>query len=111
MEQILQEEAPAPIKNKVFTFSKIDQTLNHLKLEMENNQRQAITDHLTGLYNRFALDSHLDQLIQSSFEEKRPFSLIFIDFDFFKKLMIFWDIQGDYVLQQFAQILLGKKER
>lgn len=112
MEQILQEEAPAPIKNKVFTFSKIDQTLNHLKLEMENNQRQAITDHLTGLYNRFALDSHLDQLIQSSFEEKKSFSLIFIDFDFFKKVNDFLGhTQGDYVLQQFAQILLGEKRK
>ncbi len=66
----------------------------------------AITDQLTGLYNRRYLSSHLENLISKSVESGRSISLLVIDIDHFK---IVNDSHGhdvgDEVLKEFARRL------
>ncbi|MFW6355165.1 MAG: diguanylate cyclase [Spirochaetota bacterium] len=49
----------------------------------ENARRRAITDDLTGLYNRRYLDSALEQQITETLVKNRIFSLIMMDLDHF----------------------------
>ena len=66
----------------------------------------AITDQLTGLYNRRYLSNHLERLIIKSVENDRPISLLVIDIDHFKVVNDSHghDV-GDEVLKEFARRL------
>ncbi len=55
--------------------------INHLKLT-----RQATTDALTGIYNRHHFFEQATYKLAIANEFKRPFSIILIDFDNFKKI-------------------------
>jgi len=71
----------------------------------------AITDSLTGLYNRRYLDTHIENMLKEATEFKRPFSVMMLDMDNFKHVN---DIDlggyghqvGDEVLKEFAARLL-----
>ncbi len=73
-----------------------------LKDARDQAEREALTDPLTGLANRRALDRQVDKLI----EAREPFALMQIDLDHFKAVN---DNQGheagDYVLRQVASVL------
>lgn len=65
--------------------------------------RQAITDHLTGLYNRTYFDAILEQNIALHKRTNRPFSILFADLDHFKRINDqFGHPAGDRVLRQVA---------
>jgi diguanylate cyclase (GGDEF)-like protein len=49
-------------------------------------QKMAITDKLTGLYNRTLLNDSLEQAIHQAQRTNTPFSLIIMDVDHFKKI-------------------------
>jgi two-component system, cell cycle response regulator len=70
----------------------------HLSLQM------AVTDGLTGLYNRRYMETHLQILMDRAKRDNRPLSLLMIDIDYFKNIndMYGHDV-GDKILQQFAQ--------
>ncbi len=66
----------------------------------------AITDPLTGLYNRRYLDSHLRSLLERSVERGEPVSLLMFDIDLFKSVNdIHGHASGDAVLVEFAERL------
>ncbi|WP_377189785.1 GGDEF domain-containing protein [Ruegeria meonggei] len=66
-------------------------------------EEQALTDMLTGLKNRRAMDVFLGHLISGS----TPFALMHLDLDYFKSVNDrFGHAAGDYVLQQAAQIMI-----
>jgi len=68
-----------------------------LSLEM------AITDALTGLYNRRYLESHLGTLIEQAQARGRPLVLLIVDIDFFKAINdTHGHDAGDDVLREFA---------
>ncbi len=69
----------------------------HLSLEM------AVTDQLTGLYNRHYMSSHLTTLMSNSAENNKSMSFVIVDVDFFKSVNDTYghDI-GDEVLKEFA---------
>ena len=74
--------------------------LQSAKLEAET---QALTDTLTGLRNRRALDLVLHQLC----ELRQPFGLIHLDLDFFKQVNdTLGHAAGDHVLQVAAQAMV-----
>lgn len=52
----------------------------------EEASRRAITDELTGLYNRRYLDTFLEDLFKKSKENKNPLSLIMADMDYFREV-------------------------
>jgi len=69
-------------------------------------QQSAITDALTGLYNRNYLTENLKNIIRKANEEKKPTSLIILDVDNFKK---FNDtkghLEGDKILKEMGIII------
>jgi diguanylate cyclase (GGDEF)-like protein len=76
------------------------------KKKEEELYRQATFDPLTGLPNRGSFDRRFVQIIHENREEGRPFSLLFLDIDHFKKINDTWghDI-GDQALKHVSQIL------
>ena len=68
--------------------------------------RLAITDGLTGLYNRRYFEERLDEEIHRSRRYDRPMSIIMIDIDFFKQFNdTCGHLKGDDVLRQLSHIL------
>ena len=66
---------------------------------------QALTDTLTGLRNRRALDHDLSSLLQ----QIRPFSLMHIDLDYFKAVNdTLGHAAGDHVLREVAKVLCAE---
>ncbi|PZX12556.1 diguanylate cyclase (GGDEF)-like protein [Celeribacter halophilus] len=73
--------------------------LQHAKAAAEE---QAVTDMLTGLRNRRALDQHLERLLRSN----TSFALMHLDLDYFKTVNdTLGHAAGDAVLQKVAGIL------
>jgi len=68
--------------------------------------QMAITDALTGLYNRRHLDERLDEMFEHSARLHEPLSVAMFDIDHFKQVNDKYGHQvGDAVLSQFAQLL------
>jgi two-component system cell cycle response regulator len=66
----------------------------------------AITDALTGVFNRRHLDETLDEMFEHSVRLHEPLSLLMFDIDHFKKVNDNHGHQaGDSVLEKFAQLL------
>jgi diguanylate cyclase (GGDEF)-like protein len=75
--------------------------LNHAELETK-----AVTDKLTGLFNRTRLDHTLVKQLTKSRQSQGHFGMILLDLDFFKKINdTFGHHVGDSVLVQIAAIL------
>jgi diguanylate cyclase (GGDEF)-like protein len=71
-------------------------------------ERLAISDPLTGLYNRRHFETRLDEEFKRELRDSTPFSLILIDLANFKTINErFGHLGGDLVLQQFARLLDG----
>ena len=83
--------------------------ISEKKQLLEQLQRQAQTDPLTGLLNRRQMDAEACRLMQLAKRNGRPLSLGIIDVDHFKTIN---DAQGhaagDQVLQRLALLLLSR---
>ena len=74
--------------------------------DFEQKYKLATTDGLTGLYNHRYFQEQLSNTLANSRRYERPFSLIIIDIDDFKKFNDTFGHQcGDRVLLQVAQLL------
>ncbi len=63
----------------------------------------AITDPLTGLYNRRYMESHLASLVQQAAARKKPLTVLVLDIDYFKAINdTHGHDAGDDVLREFA---------
>ncbi|AUM13515.1 GGDEF domain-containing protein [Ketobacter alkanivorans] len=72
----------------------------------------AKTDHLTGLYNRGALNQKLTHLTEYAFREKKPITLMLVDVDYFKNFNDFYGhIKGDRCLVEVAAALAKNCQR
>ncbi len=72
----------------------------------------SLTDGLTGLFNRRALDQRLDQELQSAERNQLPLSVLIMDIDFFKRYNdIYGHLAGDDCLKQVSAALLSCKKR
>ncbi len=77
-----------------------------LKQSEERNHRQAITDHLTGLYNRQGFETALDSEIAATDVAHEELACIFVDLDRFKWINDNLGHQaGDVVLCRFVQAM------
>lgn len=75
----------------------------------EEVQKQAITDPLTGIYNRRYFEDNIVKEAERSLRLKQPFSLISMDLDFLKKINDTYGHQyGDLAIKTIANVL--KKE-
>lgn len=76
---------------------------------VEKVEQQAITDGLTGVFNRRYFNDRLDTELQRSFRYSHPVSLIIMDIDYFKKANdVLGHLGGDTVLKQLAALLREK---
>ena len=74
-----------------------------LRLTVRASMEMAVTDALTGLYNRRYLETQLTQLIEQSADRGKGLSLLTLDIDFFKSVNdSFGHDAGDRVLQEVA---------
>lgn len=68
--------------------------------------QKAMTDQLTGIYNRRGFEMRVEKLL-SSLEDDQSLALAFLDIDYFKQYNDnYGHLEGDQVLQQLAQILV-----
>jgi two-component system cell cycle response regulator len=77
-----------------------------LRRSVTNTLALAVTDELTGLYNRRYFDRHLSLMLDKTREQERDMAVMLIDMDFFKAVNDNHghDI-GDAVLREFADRL------
>ncbi|WP_413282609.1 GGDEF domain-containing protein [Vibrio sp. MA40-2] len=81
--------------------------------QMSNNRketaqwrRHAMRDELTGIWNRRALNTDLDKLIQNHATSNPPFSLLMCDIDYFKQYNdTYGHIEGDTALKSIANVI------
>ena len=67
---------------------------------------ETITDKLTGLYNRLYFNEIYDYLIEKFKRDKKPFSMLIIDIDNFKKINdTYGHTTGDEVLARLSKII------
>jgi two-component system cell cycle response regulator len=77
---------------------------------LKNNYQQsinmALTDGLTGIYNRRYFDVHFKTLIDEANTTSKPLSIILLDIDHFKKINdTYGHVAGDEALKQLAEIV------
>lgn len=74
-----------------------------LRSSYEISLSMALTDSLTGLYNRRYLEVHLEKMVQTNCENKKKMAILMLDIDFFKKVNDTHGHKvGDEVLKVFA---------
>jgi diguanylate cyclase len=77
----------------------LSKQVGNLSLELEKARSESRTDGMTGIYNRKAFDSHLDELVEKNIGSNAPFSLLMLDIDDFKKVNDLYGHQtGDRVI-------------
>jgi len=76
---------------------------DRLRASVKQTIELAVTDPLTGLYNRRYLDNHLNVLFNRSMARGRPLSMLITDIDRFKQVNdTYGHDGGDEVLREFA---------
>ena len=79
-----------------------------LKSNYQASVSMAITDNLTGLYNRNFLDAHIQNIVNQSIQNRKAFSLMILDMDFFKPVNdTYGHDVGDEILQQLAKRIVN----
>lgn len=74
-----------------------------LRATYEISLSMALTDGLTGLYNRRYLEVHLQKLLQKNEENRKELGLLMIDIDHFKSVNdTYGHDVGDEILKEFA---------
>jgi two-component system, cell cycle response regulator len=78
---------------------------DRLRHNYHRSMELAVTDGLTGLYNRRYMTNHLATLQQSSVDDKKPISMLIMDIDFFKKVN---DTHGHDVGDEVLKLFSGR---
>lgn len=75
-----------------------------LRANYEISLSMALTDALTGLYNRRYFEVHMQKMLQSSRENRKPLGFLYMDIDHFKSVNDTYGHQvGDEILKGFAE--------
>ena len=85
------------------------QKLQKQKADIESIKEISIKDYLTGVYSRMFMDEKIHDLIYIFRRYNRPFSVVMIDLDNFKKINDTYGHQvGDTVLKGIGHVLLNE---
>lgn len=81
---------------------------DRLRQSLDMSAELAVTDQLTGLYNRRYMAGHLGTLIANAGASGRELSLLILDIDYFKSINdTHGHDAGDQVLREFAKRIVG----
>ena len=84
------------------------QVEDNLRRQYENSLTAAVTDSLTGLYNRRYLETHFEELGRDLGGSNKPITILIIDVDHFKKVNDdYGHAAGDQVLRGLAKRVMG----
>ncbi|MEZ5691012.1 MAG: PleD family two-component system response regulator [Rickettsiales bacterium] len=79
-----------------------------LKEQYKQSVSMALTDGLTGLYNRHYLNTHLENMVRQASKNGKKLALMIMDMDHFKQVNDnYGHDAGDMVLKQLADIILN----
>ena len=79
-----------------------------LKANYKQSISLAITDGLTGLYNRHYLNTHLSNMVREALNKNKPLSLLMMDMDNFKSVNdTYGHDVGDLALKQLSKIIVS----
>jgi len=93
-------------KQSALNLANIAAEVSSLRNELEQVRQESLTDALTGISNRKAFDTMLEQNILQHREEHAPFSLLLADIDHFKQFNdTYGHLVGDKVLRFVAASL------
>ena len=102
MRPIERNELLARVRNQI----KRQRYAVELRQSVTNTLALAVTDELTGLYNRRYFDRHLSLMLEKAQEQDRDMAVMLIDMDFFKSVNdTHGHHTGDSVLREFADRL------
>lgn len=97
---------PAELAIRIRTQIRRKKDADRLRASVEDGLRLAVTDPLTGLYNRRYALSHLARVAERAARGKRPFAVMVADIDRFKSVNDGWGhAAGDAVLVETARRL------
>ncbi len=92
------------IMTRVRTLLRRKRLSDQLRANVHLSMRLAITDAVTGVYNRHYMTNHLDTLVKRARVEGRTLSVLMIDIDHFKRMNdIHGHAAGDAALRAVAQ--------
>ncbi len=78
--------------------------VDHLRSSFQASLEMAVTDELTGLYNRRYLASHLSAMFDRAYWTGRPLAVMILDLDHFKAVNdTYGHDVGDKVIREFAE--------
>jgi two-component system cell cycle response regulator len=98
---------PAELTARLRTQLRYKAYADHLRANVSDGLRMAVSDSLTGLRNRRYLDAHLARMIDRALSEAAPLCVLAFDLDRFKAVNDTWGhAAGDAILKQFASRLL-----
>lgn len=101
---VIEAELAARLKNMLFT----QQLYQQVKLQKQELERMALTDQLTGLYNRHFLMDYVDKALSTAKRHQYPLSIVMIDLDKFKQINDqLGHEKGDKLLCDIAKVLKG----
>jgi two-component system cell cycle response regulator len=99
MRPVERSELVARVRTQLRRKRYADRLRHSLQLSLE----MAITDQLTGLFNRRYMSRHLNTLLSNSTATSKPVSFLILDIDFFKKVNdTYGHDVGDEVLREFG---------
>ena len=91
------------LKARVRTQIRRHRYAMELRQSVNNSIAQAVTDDLTGLYNRRYFDRHLNVLLGKAQEQERNLAVMILDIDHFKSVNdTYGHDVGDVVLKEFS---------
>lgn len=84
-------------------------TINHqVEAENERLQKKSETDALTGMANRYRMNTYLEAAFQSAYQKRQPIAIEILDIDYFKKINDTYGHQvGDDYIIKIAECLQG----
>ena len=79
---------------------------SRLLVKNQQLQKKAVTDTLTGLYNRTYVEEQVGRLMRTAEAKKEPLAMLALDIDHFKQINdTCGHLIGDAVLQKFAKVV------
>lgn len=104
---LLQPIDDVELMTRVINQVRYHRSYERLRQSYEQSLSLALTDSLTGSFNRRYFDNHLPRLMQRCASLQKPLSLLVVDADHFKRINDnFGHAAGDSVLREMAKRLL-----